>query len=140
MKNRTISGFLLAILGALISIAPIFLTSQRCLTIKMRCFATARIELGVGILIFILALFFIYCESKEIRLGTSLSLTFIGIFSALVPTVLLGVCNGSCGKECTCNSASSIIMAILGIFVTVVSFINFIRLNEKQTKLNAKSR
>lgn len=134
MKNKTISGIALVILGALISIAPAFLISRNCLAMKMRCFGTTKAELGAGILIIILALLFIYFESREIRLGLSLSLAFIGIFSALLPTVLIGVCNGSCSLKCSCNTASSIIMAILGILVLLISLVNLRLLNNQYKK------
>ncbi len=131
MKNKTISGIALAILGALISITPRFLICPHCISMGMRCLGTAKTELGVGILIVLLALFFVYFKSREIRLGISLSLALIGIFSVLVPTMLIGVCNGSCGAECTCNAASSLITAILGVLVMFISFVNFMILNKK---------
>lgn len=101
---------------------------------KMKCLWTAKAELGIGILIFILALLFIYFESRETRIGISLSLSLLGILSVLTATVLIGFCNGSCSKECTCNPATSLVMAILSTFVTLISFVNFILLSKSDSK------
>ena len=132
MKNKIVSGIFLALLGGLISIAPNFLISQHCLNMQMKCFYVAKIELGIGILIIVLALLFIYFKSRETKLGISLSLALIGVFSALIATVLIGFCNGSCSTECSCNPATSLIIAILGTLVALISFVNFITLNNRK--------
>lgn len=129
------SGISLAILGAIISNAPNFLIGQQCRNMKMKCLWASKTEFGIGILIIILALLFIYFESRETRLGISLSLTLTGILAALTATVLIGFCNGSCSKECTCNSATSLIMTILSILVVLISFVNFILLNKTDSKM-----
>ena len=131
LKNKTISGIFLAILGGLISIAPFFLISQHCLDMGMKCFWAAKTELGIGALIILLALFFILFDSREIKMGISLSLTLVGILSALIPTALVGLCNGRCSVGCMCNSASSLIMAALSLLVILISFITFIQLKNR---------
>jgi hypothetical protein len=132
LKNKIVSGIFLALLGGLIAIAPNLLISQHCLNMQMKCFCIAKMELGIGILIIVLALLFICFESRETKLGISLSLVLIGVFSALIATVLIGFCNGTCSTDCSCNPATSLIIAILGTLVALISFMNFMTLNHRK--------
>lgn len=132
MKNKIVPGISLAILGAIISIAPNFLIGQQCINMKMKCFWAARTEVGIGILIIILALLLICFKSREAKLGISLSLALIGAFGALIATVLIGFCNGSCSMKCTCSSASLLVMTLLGMLVVVISLVNFMLLKKNR--------
>lgn len=138
MKNKTLSGIVLAILGALISFMPKWLMDEHCINARMNCFWSGKAELGIGLLIVILALLLIYFESKEIRMGINLSLALIGIFSALITSVLIGFCGGSCGAKCTCSPAATYIMTGLGVLVTILSCLNLFQLNKIQLKKNKK--
>lgn len=133
MKNKMASGISLALLGAIISFMPNFLMGHHCLqNLGTKCYFAAKTEFGIGILIILLAIFFIYFDSKEIKFGISFSLSLVGIFSALTPSLLIGFCSGSCSMQCTCNSATSLIMIILSILVTLISFVNCILLNRSR--------
>ena len=117
VKDKTVSGISLAILGALIFIVPKFLISGHCLNMQMKCFWTAKTEFYIGIFIVILAFLFLY-------------FALFGFFSVIV-TAFMGFCNGSCSAICSCSPISSVIMIILSILVTLISFLNFISLNKK---------
>lgn len=130
VKDKTVSGISLAILGALIFIVPKFLISGHCLSMQMKCFWTAKTEFYIGIFIVILAFLFLYFESREMKSGISLSLALFGFFSVIV-TAFMGYCNGSCSAVCSCSPVSSVIMIVLSILVTLISFLNFISLNKK---------
>ena len=125
MTSKIVLGISLGVLGVLISTAPNFLVCQHCMKMAMKCAGSVKTEFGIGVIILILALFLLFFESREIRLGISISLTLIGLFSALVSTVLSGFCNGSCGNpDCTCSPFTTLIMTILSIFVVLLALLN----------------
>jgi hypothetical protein len=125
LANRIVPGISLGVLGALISIAPNYLVCQHCMKMGMKCAGSVKIEFGIGIIVLILTLLLFFFVSREIRLGISISLTLIGIFSALVSTVLSGFCNGSCGNaDCTCSPFTTPIMTTLSILVVLVALFN----------------
>ncbi len=130
MNSKTVSGISLILLGALISIVPNFLVYQHCMQMAAKCTYSAKTEFAIGILIIILAAMLLLFESREARLGISISLIFIGIFAALVPTMLIGFCDGKCGNPgCTCSSFTTLIMAALSILVALISVVNVICIN-----------
>ncbi|MGC4018308.1 MAG: DUF4418 family protein [Muricomes sp.] len=123
MKDKTITGISLVVLGAMISFGPKFLMSGHCLEMKMKCFWTSKAEFYIGFFIMILALSFLYFEAKEMRMSICLSLALFGILSAIM--VFNGFCNGSCGSECSCSSVTSLVMIVLSVLVSLISAVNF---------------
>jgi hypothetical protein len=132
MKNKYVSGILMAILGALIAFLPTRLIDTHCITGQMKCFWAGKTELGLGILIVILALLFLYFESRETRLGLSLALALIGVLSALVSSVLIGFCCGSHGMKCVCSPAAPYLMTGLNILVVLASLLNLFQLRKSK--------
>lgn len=135
MKNRVITGISTAILGVLIACIPNFILTigPHCRIAMMECVYTAKAEYGIGVTIVFLAVLLGFAESREIRLGISTGLGFVGILAALIATVLMGFCDGSC-NQCACNPLTAPLMAALGILVAVISFINVFYLS--RTKHN----
>lgn len=84
---------------------------------------TARAELGIGILIALLAILLIVFSSKHIRLGISLSLALSGILAALIPTVLIGVCDNA---HASCRLLTLPSLIILAAIVVLLSIVNTI--------------
>ncbi|HWQ79779.1 MAG TPA: DUF4418 family protein [Anaerovoracaceae bacterium] len=135
MINRMVTGISTAILGALIACVPNFIwpIGEHCREMMMGCVSAAKTEYGIGVLIVFLAILLGFAESREIRTGISIGLGFIGILAALVATVLVGFCDGSCA-QCACNPMAAPVMAALGIAVALISFINAIYLSRMKRK------
>jgi len=95
MKNRIITGVSFVILGVLIAIGPLYIFKVCSPMGKevMKCFYTAKAEIGVGSLIAILGVLLFVFKSAQTRFGVSISVTFAGILAGLIPTVLIGVCS-----------------------------------------------
>lgn len=131
MANRIITGASTAILGTLIAIVPNFILTicPHCQGMMMKCSWSAKAEFGVGVLIIFLAILLALVDSREIRLGISISLGFIGILASLIAKVLIGFCDGSCSPDCSCNPITAPLMTVLGILVAVLSFVNAIYLS-----------
>lgn len=132
--NRAVTGASTAVLGALIACVPNFIwpIGEHCRQMIMECVAAAKTEYGIGVLIVFLAILLGFAESREIRVGIGIGLGFIGILAALVATVLIGFCDGSCSPHCTCNPMTAPVMAGLGIAVALISFINVFYLSRRK--------
>ena len=126
MTNRVITGVSTVILGALIACVPNFILTvcPYCQSMMEKCTWAAKAEFGVGALIAFLAILLAFVESKEIRMGISTALGFIGIFAALIANVLIGFCDGSCSPECSCSPRTAPLMIALSILLTAISFLN----------------
>jgi uncharacterized membrane protein len=136
IKSRLITGISTAILGAFIACVPNFIwpIGEHCRQMMMECVAAAKTEYGIGVLIVFLAILLGFTESREIRIGISTGLGFVGILAALVATVLVGFCDGACSQQCACNPMTAPLMSALGILVAVVSFINAFYLSRSKHK------
>lgn len=99
----------------------------------MECVAAAKTEYGIGVLIVFLAILLGFAESREIRMGIGIGLGFVGILAALVATVLIGFCDGSCSSHCTCNPMTAPVMAGMGIAAALISFINVFYLSRRKS-------
>jgi hypothetical protein len=130
MKNRLFPGISFIVLGLLIAIGP-FTIFQVCKwdMMIMKCFWTARAELGAGILIAILGILTLLFASSRIRLGLSISAALNGILVLLIPTVLIGVCEESL-LPCRVLTLPSLV--ILSSILIVISFVNVIVLLKKE--------
>lgn len=126
MTNRVITGVSTVILGGLIACVPNFILTvcPYCQNMMGKCTWAAKAEFGVGALIAFLAILLAFVESKEIRMGISTALGFIGILAALIAKVLIGFCDGSCSLECSCSPLTAPLMTAMGILLAVISFIN----------------
>jgi uncharacterized membrane protein len=132
--NRAVTGVSTAVLGALIASVPNFIwpIGEHCRQMMMECVAAAKTEYGIGVLIVFLAILMGFAESREIRMGIGIGLGFIGILAALIATVLIGFCDGTCSPHCTCNPMAAPVMTGLGIAAALISFINVIYLSRRK--------
>ena len=131
MGNRLLFGVIQALLGILISAVPnysMFQICQKCQDIEIKCYWAARTEYGVGILIIVYALLYIAFKNREIRMAINIAIACLGIFVALIATVIIGFCDGSCNPNCTCNPATLPVMTMLGMLILLVSIVNGIYL------------
>jgi hypothetical protein len=127
-------GITTAVLGALIACVPNFILTvcPFCQNMMMKCVWAAKVEFGIGVLILFLAVMLAFVESKEIRIGVSTALCFVGILAVMVAKVILGFCDGSCNQECTCSSLTAPLMTTMGILVAVISIVNVIYLSRSK--------
>lgn len=134
MINRVIMGISTVALGALIACVPNFILAicPHCQYLGMKCSWAAKAEFGVGVLIAFLGILLAFAESREIRIGISAALGFVGILSLLISRVIIGFCNGSCSLECTCNPLTVQLMTALSILTAVISFLNTLYLSRKK--------
>lgn len=126
MINRTMMGITTVLLGALIASVPNFILTicPHCQHMEMGCTWAAKTEFGIGVLIVFLGILLAFVESREIRMGISTSLGFIGILSLLISRVIIGFCDGTCSQECSCSPLTVPVMTILSVLTAVISFIN----------------
>lgn len=96
----------------------------------MKCYWTARAELGIGLLIALLGVVLLAFKSASVRLGFSLALIPIGILTLLIPGPLIGVCGGA---RMTCRWQALPALTVLGAAVTIVSAINALYLTQNKT-------
>lgn len=142
MRNRLVFGILTIIIGLLIALGPqtvfpvcgVHEHSEE----TMKCFWTARAELGAGILISLLGLFAALTDSIRIRIGLTAAVLLNGILALLLPTVLIGVC-GSTRMGCRALSlpALSILSGLL-IAIAIINGAYLNRINRKGTKDHEK--
>jgi hypothetical protein len=127
MKNRIITGISFIILGVLIAIGPLYIFKVCSPMGKevMKCFYTAKAEIGVGSLIAILGILLFVFKSTQTRFGISISITLAGVLAGLIPTVFIGVC-GMSAMHCHMVTLPAII--VLSILTIVGSIINAIYL------------
>lgn len=93
MKNKLFSSIPAIILGILIAIAP-YTFAPVCKSeqgMHMACYYTARVSLGLGIVIAVLGIIALLV-SEQARLGLNIAIIVNAILEILVPTVLVGVC------------------------------------------------
>lgn len=97
MKNRIISGVFFVLTGFFIAfgvqiIAPVCEPMEQNV---MRCVYTQKSELGIGLLIILLAVLLLLIPSKAIRSGISIAIGLILLIAIALPTALIGVCGNN---------------------------------------------
>ena len=93
MKKRII-GIVFTVLGLLIALGPQFLfkVCEPMGDMIMKCYWSARAEIGVGTVIAALGIALIVFTCTKIRLGLVIGLLLSGIHALLIPYVLIGGC------------------------------------------------
>ncbi|NLL77799.1 MAG: DUF4418 family protein [Clostridiales bacterium] len=142
LKNKYIYGFLTVVIGFLIAAGPqtVF---QVCGVHEhsenvMKCFWTARAELGVGVSISILGLLSAIFGNPILRLGLTAGVLLNGILALLIPTVLIGVCGSN---HMNCRALTLPALSVLSILIVAVSVIQAVYLrytNKEGTQEDGK--
>lgn len=150
MKNRILISIILIILGLLIALGPIILfpvcgihaeetehemakeiQEGAMQQAKMKCFWTARAELGIGILIAILGVLHFILKSEQLRIGLSIGAILNGVLALLIPNTLIGVCRKA-GMMCRIGTLPALtIFSSLVIIVCTVNVFYLYRLRKK---------
>ena len=126
MKKKIISGALIFVFGLLIAIGP-FTIFHVCKPdqseMYMKCYWTARAELGIGIVISILGLLSAISASAKTRIGLNSSIVLNSIVAFLISNFLIGVCDG---KHMHCHAVALPSLSILSAVVFALAVINII--------------
>lgn len=100
MKERFISAFVVAVLGALIILTPQYLapvcektiTAASGMAVPMKCFWTARAVSALGFIIFFAGVALLFARNACVRAGIALMIIPVSIVTGLVPLTIIGVC------------------------------------------------
>ena len=118
MPRKLFAAISQIVLGALIAIAP--QTFAHVCAIKdmpMACRYTARVALGLGVVIALLAIIGFFAPSR-VRAGLDIANAVLGVLVVLVPTMLVGVCRGSMMH---CHMVTMPTLIVLGVLLAVLS-------------------
>ena len=95
MSRKKILGYISAIIGILLVLAPKFITPV-CPPMEngmfMKCHWMGNMTIGIGAVILVLAIILIVVKDSKISLGLSISNIAIGILEILNAHVLIGGC------------------------------------------------
>lgn len=132
MKNR-LTGIIFIILGGVLAAGPrtIFPVCEVHMDMVMTCNWTAQAELGIGIVIALLGVLLVVIRSNQVKIGLSLGIILNGLLSILVPTVIIGVCEG---KHMACHSLTLPVLVIIGSIIVIIAGIYSWYLNPKKPK------
>lgn len=138
MKNKFISTTVYLLYGLLIAVGPQTLfkvcTSEASM---MKCYWTARAELGIGGLFVILALLSVFTGDRLSRIGLSLFGIAAGILAIAFPLFLIGGC-GNLRMPCR-TTAFPVIYLITGLLLIYLA-INLYYLIGKQNKVKGEKK
>ncbi|MDR1874018.1 MAG: DUF4418 family protein [Synergistaceae bacterium] len=123
MKNRILAGFAALISGGLIALGPqyLFKVCDQTHSGITQCFWTARAEIGVGGVIALLGVAYLLFGDPRVRLGLSVALTLEGILAALLPGVLIGVCDH---PHMNCRLATLPALNVIGLGTALLAVVN----------------
>ncbi len=97
----------------------------------MRCYWSARAELGVALPLAAAGVLLFFSRRKETRRALAILVSVLGAVTMLVPTVLIGVCSTS---SAVCNTAMRPTMLAAGGLTVALGLITLIR-NELSNEL-----
>jgi len=129
VKNRVGIGIVYLIVGVLLIVGPqTFIPVCPQGEKIMKCFWTQRAELGVGILFIASGGCVLLAKSELIRFGISISNVFLGVFTLLIPSVLIGGCKK---LDMACRSITFPIFYVIASVVIIISLVNCFYLRKK---------
>jgi hypothetical protein len=124
MKKVSVIGIVFVILGILIAAGPhsIF---HVCSSSMAVCNKTADVEIYIGLSIVLEGILIFFIRNFAARLIFSIAGIISGLFTILVPTVIVGVC---ANPNMACNRTTRPALIILGSFTILFSIIYIIYL------------
>jgi hypothetical protein len=87
----------------------------------MKCFWTGRAASGIGGVIAVIGILLFIFKDKRTRIGLLLALIPVGIYTVLIPNLLIGVCGGA---HMNCRALALPAITIIGAAVSVFSVAN----------------
>lgn len=94
--------------------------------IPMKCFWTARMASGIGVLFCASGILLYFSKTIPVRLGISLMIFINGLLLAAVPTWLIGVCDP---ETMPCRAGTLPGFLVLAVLILLFSLGNIIYLN-----------
>lgn len=154
MKNRLILSLFFILIGLLLILVPLYIlpvcpppelvsmpsdaidqhaahSMQHGTGKIMKCFWTARAEIGIGSVVIAIGLLMHFTKNAFIRMGLSMSLACIALLAAAIPLVLIGVCGNEMMR---CNMGTKPALVLLSGLLFVVAVINTFYLNKTAKK------
>lgn len=152
MKNRIVSSVLFIFIGALLILFPLYILPVCPLpdaqTIPattmagdghmhstpgkiMKCFWTARAEIGIGSLVIAIGALVLFSRSLFVRMGLSMALACTAVLAAAIPTILIGVCGNEMMR---CNMGAKPALILLAIVLVIAAISNVLYLNKQVNK------
>ncbi|OCG39539.1 hypothetical protein A9G28_09140 [Gilliamella sp. Fer1-1] len=156
MKNRIISSSIFIVIGVLIILFPLYIlpvcpppeavttpidtmssTSSELAhsghmhasTGKiMKCFWTARAEIGIGCLVITIGTLLLISSTAFVRMGLNMALACISLLAIAIPTILIGVCSNEMMR---CNMGAKPALVLLSSLLFIIAIINTYYLNKK---------
>jgi hypothetical protein len=131
MKNRIVSGGAVTAFGLLIALGPQFLfkVCPPAGDIFMKCYWSARAEIGIGALIAALGAALVIFASPKTRLGLSIGIFLSGIIALLIPHSLIGGCSM---HSMACRKIAFPSITVIAIFVLITAALNTVYLSRKK--------
>ncbi len=143
MTNRIISSLFCVCIGSLLIAIP-HLVFPVCsselhiagsdMTVPMKCFWTARAELGVGVAVIVSGIMLFLFKCGGIRLGISLVTAALAALGFALPTWLIGVC-GSEAMLCRIGALPALQLASGLLFIGML--LNALQLAKAKRKARA---
>jgi hypothetical protein len=123
MKKRLVFGIPFIAIGLLIAFGPltIFPVCKVMGTMIMKCFWTARAEIGIGLIIAVLGILTLVFKSPQLRLGLEIAVFLNGLLALLIPTILIGVCEHG---RASCQVLALPSLTVLSNILLLVAIIN----------------
>lgn len=132
MKNKIGTGIFFIIAGVLLSFGPQVLFPV-CPAGKpiMKCFWTAKAEIGIGALVILGGVLLLTASSAELRKGISLMLAGSALIGILLPATLIGGCMK---PEMRCNTTTFPAIYVIAGITVLVALVNAVYLNKTAKK------
>ena len=126
--SRVVTGLVLILAGGLIAVVPQFIlpvcesavATASGGSVPMKCFWTARAELGTGALIVFGGLLLCVCKDAGTRFGAAAVTAAAALLAVAFPTVLIGVCGS---ETMACRMGTLPALVLLGAFAFLVSLL-----------------
>jgi hypothetical protein len=120
-RSGKIIGIILIILGLLTAIGPwtIFPVCDTSMMV-MACHYTAEAEIVIGSLLLMIGVLLIFVKRPESKISIGLIGAALGVWTILIPTVLIGVCASdmmNCVKE---TRPALIAVGVVTILVSII--------------------
>ena len=154
MKNRVVTSVLFIFIGALLILFPLYILPVCPLpdaqaipatTVAgeghihmhstpgkiMKCFWTARAEIGIGSLVIAIGALVLFSRSLFVRMGLSMALACTAVLAAAIPTILIGVCGNEMMR---CNMGAKPALILLAIVLVIAAISNVLYLNKQVNK------
>lgn len=138
--RRSGFGIFLILAGALIAVVPQFIlpvcesgvATASGGSVPMKCFWTARAELGTGALVAFCGTLLCVCRDADVRSGIAAVTSAASLLALAFPTILIGMC-GAETMPCRMGALPALILlAVAAFFVSLAACRSFLCAAKKE--------